>query len=163
MSERAKEILERAREAFGNNHYGMASLCVDEALAALDAEEMELPLDPTPEMVEAGAARLMSYEEGSTWPDSFTLIQQRAARNDAEKVWRSMVLAIPLPGQSGARVALREATAMIRAWPCVQQCDDGVIPVQVGDGEWEPQQCQFCDERNQVLAALRADEEQSHE
>lgn len=164
MSERAKEILERAREAFGNNHYGMASLCVDEALAALDAEGVGLPLDPTPEMVEAGAARLMSYEEGSTWPDSFTPIQQRAARNDAEKVWRSMVLAIPLPGQSGAKgsAGLREAVRdVLDGTPLDRhgnRNDDG-MRMHLTMGGTAPVREWF----ERLDAALRAGEEQSHE
>jgi len=30
------------------------------------------------------------FEEGSVWPDSWTPLQIAAARNEAERVWRSM-------------------------------------------------------------------------
>ena len=52
-----------------------------------------LPLEPTPTMIEAGAQRLMSWDDESVWPDSWTPLQIMAARNDAERVWRSMWLA----------------------------------------------------------------------
>ena len=48
------------------------------------------PLDPTPEMIEAGAQRLVRWEDGCTWPDSWSGLQVAAARNEAERVWRSM-------------------------------------------------------------------------
>ena len=32
------------------------------------------------------------------------------------------------------------------------QCTDGVVPHQVGDHEWEAEQCQWCDERKALLA-----------
>ena len=48
------------------------------------------PLDPTPEMIEAGAQRLVRWEDGCTWPDSWSVLQVAAARNEAERVWRSM-------------------------------------------------------------------------
>lgn len=50
-------------------------------------------LSPTPAMIEAGAQRLVSWEDGSTWPDSWTPLQVAVARNEAERVWRSMRLA----------------------------------------------------------------------
>ncbi|MEE4301756.1 MAG: hypothetical protein V2J24_20125 [Pseudomonadales bacterium] len=51
----------------------------------------------------------------------------------------------------------REAAAMVRAWPCPEQCDNGVIPHgPLPDGSWEAQQCQHCDERDRVLAILDA-------
>ena len=54
---------------------------------------MILPLNPTPAMIDAGAQRLMSWNDKSAWPDSWTPLQIMAARNDAERVWRSMWLA----------------------------------------------------------------------
>lgn len=48
------------------------------------------PLEPTPEMIEAGAQRLVRWEDGCTWPDSWSGLDVAAARNDAERVWRSM-------------------------------------------------------------------------
>lgn len=51
------------------------------------------PLAPTPDMLEAGAQRLVSWEDGSTWPDSWNPVQIAAARNEVERVWRSMWVA----------------------------------------------------------------------
>lgn len=43
----------------------------------------------TPEMIEAGAQRLVAWEDGSEWPDSWDSMTVAAARNDAERVLRS--------------------------------------------------------------------------
>ena len=48
------------------------------------------PLDPTPEMIDAGAQRLVRWEDGCVWPDSWSGLEVAAARNEAERVWRSM-------------------------------------------------------------------------
>lgn len=50
------------------------------------------PLEPTPEMIEAGAQRLVRWEDDCEWPDSWSPMQVAAARNEAERVWRSMYL-----------------------------------------------------------------------
>lgn len=50
-------------------------------------------LEPTPAMIEAGAQRLCRFEEGTKWPDDFSALQVMAARNKAERVWRSMWIA----------------------------------------------------------------------
>lgn len=50
------------------------------------------PLDPTPEMIDAGAQRLVRWEDGCVWPDSWSELQVGAARTEAERVWRSMWL-----------------------------------------------------------------------
>lgn len=50
----------------------------------------QVPLAPTPEMVEAGAQRLVAWNEGCVWPESWSGLQVAAARNEAERVWRSM-------------------------------------------------------------------------
>ena len=53
----------------------------------------KFPLDPTSEMVEAGAQRLVRWETGNEkWPDAWATIDVIAARNDAERCWRSMWL-----------------------------------------------------------------------
>jgi len=52
-------------------------------------------IEPTDEMREEGAKRLVSVEEDGDWPDKFTPLQRAAARNEAERVWRSMWLAAP--------------------------------------------------------------------
>jgi hypothetical protein len=53
-------------------------------------------LGPTPEMIEAGAQRLVRWETGEEkWPDAWSKMDVRAARNDAEKCWLSMWLAAP--------------------------------------------------------------------
>ena len=53
-------------------------------------EEWGAPLDPTPEMIEAGAKRLVIWEGDCIWPDSWSGAQVAAARTEAERVWRSM-------------------------------------------------------------------------
>lgn len=53
------------------------------------------PLEPTDTMREAGAKRLVSIENDTDWPDKFTPLQRAAARNEAERVWRSMWLEVP--------------------------------------------------------------------
>lgn len=51
------------------------------------------PLNPTPAMIEAGAQRLVRWETGNEkWPESWSKMDVRASRNDAERVWRSMWL-----------------------------------------------------------------------
>jgi hypothetical protein len=52
-----------------------------------------LPLEPTAAMKDAGAQRLVDFEDGTVWPDSFSPIQVAGKRNEAERVWRSMWLA----------------------------------------------------------------------
>lgn len=61
------------------------------------------PLDPTKEMIEAGAQRLVRWETGKeVWPDAWSKLDVRAARNDAERCWRSMWLASP-PTEEGPK------------------------------------------------------------
>jgi hypothetical protein len=43
----------------------------------------------TPAMIEAGAKRLVRWEDDSTWPDSWRDIDIAAAKQDAERVIRS--------------------------------------------------------------------------
>lgn len=48
-------------------------------------------LMPTSEMIEAGAQRLVQWDgDGCTWPDSWEPLIVAQARNEAERVWRSM-------------------------------------------------------------------------
>jgi hypothetical protein len=61
-------------------------------------EMMVGPIEPTRRMIEAGAQRLVSWEDGSVWPDSWDALQLAAARNDAERVWRSMRAEAPKQG-----------------------------------------------------------------
>ncbi len=53
----------------------------------LDSSACEVSI--TPEMIEAGAQRLVAWEDGSEWPDSWSPMAVAAARNDAERVLRS--------------------------------------------------------------------------
>lgn len=53
----------------------------------LDSSASEVTI--TPEMIEAGAQRLVAWEDGSEWPDSWSPMVVAAARNDAERVLRS--------------------------------------------------------------------------
>lgn len=54
-----------------------------------------ITLTPTEEMIDEGAKRLVSWDDGCIWPDSWDKLQIIAARNDAERVWRSMWIAAP--------------------------------------------------------------------
>ena len=53
----------------------------------LDSSACEVSI--TPEMIEAGAQRLVAWEDSSEWPDSWSPMVVAAARNDAERVIRS--------------------------------------------------------------------------
>lgn len=53
----------------------------------LDSSACEVSI--TPEMIEAGAQRLVAWEDGSVWPDSWDSMTVAAARNDSERVIRS--------------------------------------------------------------------------
>ena len=49
-------------------------------------------LEPTAEMIEEGAKRLVRWDENCSWPDSWDPLQIAEARDLAERVWRSMYL-----------------------------------------------------------------------
>lgn len=66
---------------------------MNEALEKLCTGEMvAVPLDPTDAMREEGAQRLVRWEKDSKWPESWEPLERVAARNGAERCWRSMVL-----------------------------------------------------------------------
>jgi len=70
----------------------------------LDSSGFEVSI--TPEMIEAGARRLVAWEDGSEWPDSWSPMVVAAARNDAERVLRSAL---------NARADhIRDATKMVK-------------------------------------------------
>lgn len=73
-------------------------------LKMLEAGDMQqTPLSPTPEMIEAGAQRLVRWETGEEkWPDAWSALDVRAARNDAERCWRSMWLEYAATSTSSA-------------------------------------------------------------
>lgn len=50
------------------------------------------PLYPTRAMIEAGAKRLVHWQDDSVWPDSWDPLQISCAKQDAERVWQSMWL-----------------------------------------------------------------------
>jgi hypothetical protein len=56
-----------------------------------------MPDYPTEEMIDAGAQRLVRVEDGTKWPDSFSVVEVAAARNEAVRVYLSMVEARPKP------------------------------------------------------------------
>ena len=62
----------------------------DELARRLEEAQRGVPLCPSPEMIEAGAKRLVSWEAESKWPDSWSPLVRAAAKNDAERCWRSM-------------------------------------------------------------------------
>jgi archaellum component FlaC len=76
---------------------GLGSHTSEEIIRKIEAVRQEAvpQLEPTKEMIEAGAQRLVSWEDNSVWPDSWSPLHVAAARNEAERVWRSMWLAAP--------------------------------------------------------------------
>ena len=53
---------------------------------------INITINPTREMIEAGAQRLVSWDEDCVWPDSWDVITLSAVRTQAERVWRSMYM-----------------------------------------------------------------------
>ena len=51
-----------------------------------------ISLEPTKEMIEAGAQRLVHWEDGCEWPWSYDELTVINSRNIAERVWRSMFI-----------------------------------------------------------------------
>lgn len=46
---------------------------------------------------------------------------------------------------------VEELSRLLKLSKCPASCLDGSIPHQVGDHEWESEQCQFCYEREKAL------------
>lgn len=40
---------------------------------------------------------------------------------------------------------------LLRVADCPQQCDNGAVPYQVADDDWDCYPCQFCHERSELL------------
>lgn len=78
-------------------HCGMPRAATPEAPAQLNPAYRVAPVDPTLEMIDAGAQRLVSWGENSTWPDSWDALQVEAARTEADRCYRSMILVAPGP------------------------------------------------------------------
>ena len=73
---------------------------------------VNITVNPTKAMIEKGAQRLVSWEDGCVWPDSWDAFVVSAARNSAKRVWRSMYIeaeAGSLPSESQARSNLASA------------------------------------------------------
>ncbi len=67
---------------------------------------MNITIDPTKEMIEAGAQSLVSWDDECVWPDSWDAITLSAVRTHAERVWRSMyaeAATLSLPSEAQAR------------------------------------------------------------
>ena len=70
---------------------------------------INITINPTREMIEAGAQRLVSWDEGCVWPDSWDAVTLSAVRTQAERVWRSMYMEAAggsLPSEAQARSSL---------------------------------------------------------
>jgi hypothetical protein len=88
-----------------------------DAIDALATPAQAVPLEPTRAMIEAGAQRLVSWEDGCTWPDSWSGLQVVAARNDAERTWRSMWLAAaPQPAKAPQPLTDEQIEQCISDW-----------------------------------------------
>ena len=78
-----------------------------------------IPLSPTREMIEAGAQRLVRWEtDNEKWPGSWSELDVSAARNDAERCWRSMWLA----AHDGPPITTDEEPPTL---PSAERCDRG--------------------------------------
>lgn len=51
---------------------------------------MNIPLVPTPEMIEAGAKRLVCWQDNTVWPESFNYEELRLWRELSVNVWMAM-------------------------------------------------------------------------
>lgn len=95
---------------------------IHEAAAALESPERVqgglamLPREPNDEMCDQGAQALVSWENGSVWPESWGEIAARQYRKDARKAWVAMaetfLCATPSPQAEKQPLSLDE----IRAW-----------------------------------------------
>ena len=76
------------------------------------------PLKPDEAMIVAGAESLVSWGESPDckFPESFSSLDVRAARNDAEKCWRSMWIASPVNEPTAAGVT-EEMVNRFLNWP----------------------------------------------
>lgn len=80
------------------------------------------PLEPTEAMIKDGARRLLRFEDGAT-DESFSGLQWAAARNEAERVWRSMWSAAEGESWScAARPWEKRDPPQECNWPCCS-CD----------------------------------------
>lgn len=83
-------------------------------LAYIDSlRDAKYGLNPTPEMIDAGAQRLVRWETGNEkWPDDWDALHVHAARNEAERVWRSMWLAAPRKAGNSEPASLTHNVAL---------------------------------------------------
>lgn len=89
-------------------------------------------IEPTKEMIEAGAQRLVSWEDGSVWPNSWDGLAVAAARQEAERVWRSMWMAMPMPERRLFIQLTREETGALPLY--IRKSDITLVrPVALGD------------------------------
>jgi len=65
----------------------------EDKLLPNDMETKQVTLEPTEAMIDEGAKRLVRWEDGCVWPDSWGALDVAVARNEAERVWRSMWMA----------------------------------------------------------------------
>ena len=80
-----------------------------------EALAINITINPTKEMIEAGAQGIVSWEDGCVWPDSWDAITVASARNTAERAWRSMYAEAAtqqLQSESAARLKLDWAVAL---------------------------------------------------
>lgn len=60
--------------------------------------------------------------------------------------------------QDRAADMLELAAKLLAVAECPAHCDNGVIPEQIADDEWQPVQCQFCAERSELLTPNARDQ-----
>jgi hypothetical protein len=110
----------------------------------LDSSACEVSI--TQEMIEAGAQRLVAWEDGSEWPDSWDSMTVAAARNEAERVLRSALNAradhIPdvtkMVQGDYMRAAFELDYSNNMAWPqAVERNQDGQYKYVGASAAWE--------------------------
>ena len=82
-------------------------------------------------------------------------IVELETRCDPAEDLRSRRIAEDLAGAYA--VILSEARSLLKVARCPDEgCHDGAVPVQVGEDEWEANECQWCAERDAVLGTETA-------
>lgn len=72
------------------------------------------PVEPTEEMIEAGAQAIASWDAGATWPDSWGADAERH-RSDARKAYNAMVALTPVSDEGASHQALHDELQACRA------------------------------------------------
>lgn len=112
LDKMARELLAAECAAAGNKNTAAVIASGNNAIltrAAIDAIHAALltaptgwklvPMEPDAKQIEEGAKAIVSWEEGSVWPDSWGDAHAERARREARKAYVAMVDEAPQPAQ----------------------------------------------------------------